>query len=171
MTNTQEHTAQPLVEDPVAASAETGFRPPSARREHWAAVVLPPFILGAVVIGVWYFVSYVVLDERRRFLLQPPQRVLQTGFLDWDNFSDILDGLWSSTRVALIGLTISIVLGLGIAVLMSRTKLLERAVFPYMVMLQAIPILAITPLISFWFGTAQTSRVMVCNTSSPSALT
>ena len=45
---------------------------------------------------------------------------------------------------------------------MSQTKLFERAVFPYMVMLQAIPILAIVPLISFWFGTAQTSRVMVC---------
>ena len=34
--------------------------------------------------------------------------------------------------------------------------------FPYMVMLQAIPILAIVPLIAFWFGTGQTSRVIVC---------
>ncbi|MGH9270659.1 MAG: ABC transporter permease, partial [Ilumatobacteraceae bacterium] len=106
--------------------------------------------------------SYVVLDDRRRFLLRPPHEVLQVGFLDWDNLSEILDGLWSSTRVALIGLGISIVLGVGIAVLMSQTKLFERAVFPYMVMLQAVPILAIVPLISFWFGTAQMSRVMVC---------
>ena len=150
------------IEDPLAAAPTAGFRPPSARREHWAAVVLPPLLLGGVVIGIWYFVSYVVLDARRRFLLQPPHKVLEIGFLDWDNFSEILDGLWSSTRVALIGLAISIVLGIGIAVLMSRTKLLERAVFPYMVMLQAIPILVLVPLISFWFGTAQTSRVMVC---------
>ncbi|CAN5839857.1 MAG: ABC transporter permease [Ilumatobacteraceae bacterium] len=152
----------PVIADPVAAASTAGFTPPSARREHWAAVVLPPFAVGALVIGVWYFVSYVVLDDRRRFLLQPPHRVLATGFLDWDNFSEILDGLWSSARVALIGLGISIVLGIGIAVLMSRTKLLERAVFPYMVMLQAIPILVLVPLISFWFGTAQTSRVFVC---------
>ena len=138
------------------------MRPPSARREHWAKVVLPPLVLGAVFIGLWYCVSYVVLDERRRFLLRPPHQVIDKGFLDWDVFSDILLALWSSARVAFIGLSISIVLGIFIAVLMSQTKLFERAIFPYMVMLQAIPILAITPLISFWFGTAQTSRVMVC---------
>jgi NitT/TauT family transport system permease protein len=152
----------PRVEDPIVAATETGLRPPSARREHWAKVVLPPLVLGAVFIGVWYCISYVVLDERRRFLLRPPHQVIDKGFLDWDVFSDILLALWSSTRVAVIGLSISIVLGMFIAVLMSQTKLFERAIFPYMVMLQAIPILAITPLISFWFGTAQTSRVMVC---------
>ena len=37
-----------------------------------------------------------------------------------------------------------------------------RAVFPFMVTLQAIPILAIVPLISFWWGTGQQSRVVVC---------
>ena len=152
----------PRVEDPIAAATETGLRPPSARREHWAKVVLPPLALGAVFIGLWYCVSYFVLDERRRFLLRPPHQVIDKGFLDWDVFSDILLALWSSARVAFIGLSISIVLGIFIAVLMSQTKLFERAIFPYMVMLQAITILAITPLISFWFGTAQTSRVMVC---------
>lgn len=150
------------VAEQVATAPAVGFTPPSTRRERWAAVVLPPLIVGALVIAVWYFVSYVVLDERRRFLLRPPHEVIQNGFLDWAVFSDILDGLWSSTRVALIGLTISIVLGIGVAVLMSRTKLFERAIFPYMVMLQAIPILALVPLITFWFGTAQTSRVIVC---------
>jgi NitT/TauT family transport system permease protein len=154
--------AAPVVEDPLAAASTVGFTPPSARKEHPAAVILPPLLLGGVIIGIWYFVSYVVLDERRRFLLRPPHEVLTNGFLDWDKFSEILQGLWSSTRVALIGLGISIVLGIGIAILMSRTKLIERAVFPYMVMLQAIPILVLVPLISFWFGTAQTSRVMVC---------
>ena len=64
--------------------------------------------------------------------------------------------------MALIGLAIAIVLGIVIAVLMSQAKLAERAIFPYMVTLQAIPILAIVPLISFWFGTGQKSRVIVC---------
>ena len=61
--------------------------------------------------------------------------------------------LWSSAKVALIGLAISIVLGMASPSLMSQAKLVERAVFPYMVMLQAIPILALVPLIGFWFGT------------------
>jgi NitT/TauT family transport system permease protein len=59
------------------------------------------------------------------------------------------------------GLTISIVLGVAIAVVMSQSKLIERAVFPYMVMLQAVPILAISPLIGFWFGYANNARVIV----------
>ncbi len=132
------------------------------RKERWPAIVLPPLLLGAVAIGMWYLVTYVVLAPRRRFLLRPPHEVLQNGFLDWEAFSEILGGLWSSTRVALIGLAISIVLGLTISVIMSQTKLIERAVFPFMVMLQAIPILAIVPLIAFWWGTGQTSRIVVC---------
>ncbi|MET0325841.1 MAG: ABC transporter permease [Ilumatobacteraceae bacterium] len=152
----------PVVADPVSAAATPSFTPPSAKREHWAAVVLPPLVLGVVVIGAWYAVSYGLLDARRRFLLKPPHEVVQNGFLNGDAFSEILDGLWSSAKVAFIGLAIAIVLGIAIAVLMSQTKLAERAVFPYMVALQAIPILALTPLISFWFGTGQTSRIMVC---------
>jgi NitT/TauT family transport system permease protein len=151
-----------VVEEPLAAAATVGFTPPTARKESWAAVVLPPLVLGAVVVGAWYLISYAALAPRRRFLLRPPHDVVQDGFLDWAAFSDILSALWSSTRVALIGLAISIVLGISIAVLMSQTRLIERAVFPYMVMLQAIPILAIVPLISFWWGTGQTSRVVVC---------
>ena len=148
----------PVVADPVSAAVTPSFTPPSAKREHWAAVVLPPLLLGTVVIGIWYFISYVLLDARRRFLLKPPHEVVQNGFLNWDAFSEILEALWSSAKVAFIGLAIAIVLGIGIAVLMSQTKLAERAIFPYMVALQAIPILALTPLISFWFGTNQTSR-------------
>ncbi len=124
--------------------------------------ILPPLVLGILILAGWYFVSYQLLEENRRFLLEPPHAVLEVGFLDWDNFSEILQGLWSSTKVAIIGLAIAIVLGLTLAVIMSQSKLLERAIFPYMVTLQAIPILAIVPLIAFWFGTGQQSRVVVC---------
>lgn len=152
----------PLVaERPIAV---VPFRRPPTRRTaaDWVAFVLPPFVLGAVVIGCWYFISYVVLDPKRRFLLRPPHRVISKGFLDGDNLREMLDGLWSSTKVALIGLLISIVLGVIVAVLMSQAKFIERAVFPFMVMLQAIPILALVPLISFWWGTGEQSRVIVC---------
>jgi NitT/TauT family transport system permease protein len=133
-----------------------------ARGRTVAETVLPPIVLGIAVIGVWYFVSYVLLTPERRFLLRPPHEVLVAGFLDTEVFGEILGGLWSSTKVAMIGLSISIVLGITIAVIMSQTKLIERAVFPFMVVLQAIPILAIVPLISFWWGTGQRSRVVVC---------
>ena len=132
------------------------------RWRHIVEVTLPPIVLGLVIIGVWYFISYVLLEDRRRFLLRPPHQVINEGFLNWENFHELLDGLWVSTKVALIGLSISIVLGMLIAVLMSQTKIAERAIFPYMVTLQAIPILAIVPLIGFWFGYGTKSRVFVC---------
>ena len=137
-------------------------RPDRAPGERWTSFVVPPIVLTAVVIGGWYFVSYVVLVPRRRFLLRPPHEVVQNGFLNWDAFSAILEALWSSTKVALIGLTIAFVLGTAIAVVMSQAKMFERAVFPYMVMVQAIPILAIVPLIGFWFGFGLNARVIVC---------
>lgn len=138
-------------------------RPGFGRRV--AENALPPLVLGAALVGAWYFVSYVVLDQAPRrdgFLLRPPHRVLRVGFLEWDNFSEILGALWSSTRVAGLGLAIASAIGIVIATLMSQSRLIERAVFPYMVILQAIPILAIVPLIQFWWGTGQRSRVAVC---------
>ena len=33
---------------------------------------LPPILLGLIIIGLWYFISYGILDEQRRFLLRPP---------------------------------------------------------------------------------------------------
>jgi NitT/TauT family transport system permease protein len=147
-------------------AAEPADAPPSSKqlnkRDGFAATVLPPLVMGVLFIAFWYFITYVRLDPGRRFLLRPPHEVLEVGFFDWENFSEILRALWSSTRVALIGLGIAITIGFFIATIMSQAKIAERAIFPFMVMLQAIPILAIVPLISFWFGTGQRSRIVVC---------
>lgn len=131
------------------------------RREGIAAIVLPPIVLGAMIVGLWYFVSYVILDEDRRFLLEPPHRVWQKGFMNGESRSEMFSGMWSSGKVAFWGLLIAITLGAALAVLMSQSKLLERAVFPYSVVLQSMPILAIVPLIGFWFGYGFNSRVFV----------
>jgi NitT/TauT family transport system permease protein len=124
--------------------------------------VVPPLTFGTLLLGVWYLISYVVLDPPRRFLLKPPHEVVQVGFLDGDNLAEMMGGLWSSTKVAMIGLAISIVVGVSLAVIMSQSKLIERAIFPYAVTLQAIPILAIVPLLGFWFGYRLMPRVVIC---------
>ena len=142
-------------------TAATPMAGPGRVRE-LAEKILPPIVVGAGFIGLWYFVSYVILDEARRFLLRPPHEVWLVGFADWDNFSEILSALWSSSRVALIGLTISILIGFALAIIMSQAKVVERGLFPYLVIVQAVPILAIVPLISFWFGTGELARIMVC---------
>ena len=151
-------------------TSSTDVQPKTASviQNRWRAIVLnilPPALFGSLVIGGWYFVSYVILSENRRFLLRPPDKVLTEGFLDWGGtggMSEMLQSLWSSTKVAGIGLLLAILIGLFLAVLMSQAISVEKALFPFLVTLQAVPILAIVPLISFWWGTGQTSRVVVC---------
>ena len=153
-----------------ATTSSTDVQPKTASVIHnrWRAIVLnilPPALFGSLVIGGWYFISYVILSENRRFLLRPPDKVLTEGFLDWGGtggMAEMLQSLWSSTKVAGIGLFLAILIGLFLAVLMSQAISVEKALFPFLVTLQAVPILAIVPLISFWWGTGQTSRVVVC---------
>ena len=129
------------------------------KREGLLAILLPPLVLGLMTIGVWYFVSYVLLDAKRRFLLQPPHLVFKNGFADTAVLRELGSGLWSSSQVALWGLSIAIIIGFSLAVIMSQSKLIERAVFPYQVMLQATPILA-TPFFTAFneWHRAQASR-------------
>jgi NitT/TauT family transport system permease protein len=122
----------------------------------------PPGIVLALVLALWYAVSYLVLSPERRFLLPPPHQVLQVGFLDSANLAELLGGLWLTTQVAAMGLAIAAGVGVGLAVLMSQARWLERSLYPYAVVLQTVPILAMVPLIGFWFGFGLGSRVLVC---------
>jgi NitT/TauT family transport system permease protein len=69
--------------------------------------------------------------------------------------------LGNSTVVALTGLACAIVIGVVWATLMSLAKWVERSLYPYAVVLQCIPILALVPLIGSLFGYEFLSRVIV----------
>ncbi len=127
----------------------------------WRAM-LPPLVAFGCVVGLWYLISYALLTPSRRFLLPPPQEVIQGGFLTWSQFDQILDGLALTARAAATGFAIATVLGIAIAIAMSQAKAIERSIYPYAVILQTIPILAIVPLIGFAFGFTFRSRVLVC---------
>ena len=64
--------------------------------------------------------------------------------------------------MAAIGLGIAIVLGMFLATLMSQAKWIENAFFPFLVAIQAMPILAFVPLIGLVLGFDFWSRVLVC---------
>lgn len=122
----------------------------------------PPLLVFLAFLGVWYFVSYVALGPDRRFLVPPPHQVVQVAFLDHDALIEIMTSLWHTGLVALTGLTLAIVIGISAAVLMSQALWLERSIFPYAVMLQCIPIIALVPLFGLWFGFGFQARVLVC---------
>lgn len=147
-------------EDPAVPEA-----PPSGSRHHRLGGVLarigPPLVVSVAVVLTWYGASYIILDPQRRFLMPPPHEVVRTGMLEWDNLRPALLALWSSTQVALVGLTIAILVGMSIAILMSQARWLESSLYPYAVFLQTIPILALVPLVGFWWGFDFPSRVFV----------
>jgi NitT/TauT family transport system permease protein len=132
------------------------------RAKRLAAAVLPPLGVAGLAIGVWCLITYGVLSEDRRFILPPPQAVLHKGFGQHRVLSDILHGTWETSKVTLIGLAISIAGGMLLAVVMIQARWLERMLFPWAVVLQTIPILAIVPLIGIWWGFHLKSRVIVC---------
>jgi len=154
-----EEVAGHLAEEvPAAEVTPAPALPPRAGgRSLW-----PPLVVLALVIGAWYLVSEVLLSPERRFLLPPPHAVVQVGFLQPDHLVELLGGLWLTTRVAALGLAIATAAGIGLGVAMSRARWVERSLYPYAVVLQTVPILAMVPLIGFWFGFGLGSRVLVC---------
>jgi NitT/TauT family transport system permease protein len=144
---------------PVAAEAAVAAAP--AARRPLGRILAPAFVLVGVLV-LWTLASHLLLDADRRFLLPPPDEVLRKGLFDGANLGEVLEALWSTTRVALVGLVIAMVLGVALAIVMSQARWVEYSVYPYAIALQTIPILAVVPLLGFWFGFDFESRVIVC---------
>jgi len=119
---------------------------------------LPPAIMLVIFIGIWYLYSTLAFEQafQRRNALPYPHEVVEDGFLPvWDErqgIREILGYMWPTVKVTLLGLAISIVIGVCIAIVMNMSKYMERAIFPYAVVAQTVPILAITPLLTQVFG-------------------
>jgi len=131
------------------------------RRGGRLAIWLPPLATLLVFLGAWYYISYFRLDEDRRFLLPPPHEVVRVSFLDADNRTQIFTALWLSTWVAAVGLLIAIVLGMTLGIAMAQARWVERSLYPYAVILQCVPTLALVPVIGFWFDYGLSSRLIV----------
>jgi NitT/TauT family transport system permease protein len=149
----------------TAALASVTETPPPAGRARRSDRRVSDYIGLVVVFGLfiagWYLLSDVILPKQKRFLLPTPDRVIREAFLDWSRLKPILVSLEQSAKVALVGLMITIVVGITLATVMSMARWTERSIWPYLVALQSAPILALTPLISGLLGFAFNSRVLV----------
>lgn len=122
----------------------------------------PVALVFVAFIGFWYLMHYVIMSENRRFILPPPHRVIDEAFLNGRARSELFEGLFNTTRIALYGFVIASALALVGATVMALSRSMERALFPYAVVLQTIPILALVPLFVGWFGPTRTARVVTC---------
>lgn len=157
--------------DVLGAGAELMHREEEARAEQrkkagWLRrslfLVGGPLATAILFLGVWSLLTYAVLSEGQRFLLPPPQDVLRDGFLNWENLQVVLLGTWATAKVALLGLAIAIAVGMLLAVLMAQARWIERSIYPYAVIVQTIPIIALVPLVGFLLSYSFTSRVLAC---------
>lgn len=123
--------------------------------------IAAPALVSFVALGLWSLSSRVLLDPDRRFLLPSPEAVLSKGLFSED-LREMLQALASTTEVALVGLALAMVIGIATGILMSQARWVEYSIYPYAIVLQTIPILAVVPLLGYWFGFDFQSRVIVC---------
>jgi NitT/TauT family transport system permease protein len=116
-----------------------------------AMAVVPPLVLG-LFLGALYFQARAGLEDYRRFLMPAPSELWEGAFASPGVRAELLRAAGVTARIALAGLAVSIPVGMLIGVLMFRSLWIERAVSPYLVALQSLPILALIPLLQSLLG-------------------
>jgi NitT/TauT family transport system permease protein len=66
--------------------------------------------------------------------------------------SSVIDSVWYSLRLAAAGFAVGVVVGFLLALAMQRLRIVERALLPYVVLSQTVPLIALAPLVYGWSG-------------------
>ncbi|QRO02080.1 ABC transporter permease [Archangium violaceum] len=105
--------------------------------------------LAALVILLVLWESVTRLLSIPVWLLPPPSAIAAAGAHD---ASTLLGAAITTGRSALVGFGLSAVVGVLAAIVLASSRLLERALYPYTLFLQTVPIVAVAPLLVLWFG-------------------
>ena len=95
------------------------------------------------------------------FILPSPARVWQRFLLALSD-GTLLRNSATTLAEVMLGLLIGVCLAMIFGYLLAKSRLLERLLSPYLVASQAIPIVAIAPLLVIWFGPGMFSKVLIC---------
>jgi NitT/TauT family transport system permease protein len=104
-----------------------------------------PALVAVVAVALWQ--GLVVAYDVPPYLVPSPARVLSTLVADR---ALLLDSLGVTLGIALTALAAAVVLGVLVALLFVQSRWIEMSLFPYAVLLQVTPIVAIAPLIIIW---------------------
>ncbi len=122
------------------------------------ADMLPPLVVGAVLIAGWEAACRVF--DIPTYLVPAPSTIAQAIATDTPG---LMRALWSTLKVALIALGFATVIGSVLAFLFVQNRLIERSLFPYAVIMQVTPIVAIAPLIIILVKNTQVALI-ICAT-------
>jgi NitT/TauT family transport system permease protein len=128
---------------------------PFLNTERVLRVVVPLVILVIVILAWdWYVEAYDV----KPYILPAPMLVAETLVKDWGTLSG---ALLVTLEITFAALFLALIGGTLLAILMTQSKIFELALFPYAVILQVTPIVAIAPLIIIYVPNTQ-AAVLLC---------
>ena len=115
-----------------------------------------PMTIALILLGLWeYTVRSRGIPE---YLLPGPLRIALALYNDWFT---LYPSLLITLRITVLALLAAIIGGVVLALLFAQSKLLELSLFPYAVILQVTPIVAVAPLILIYVDNT-TAAVLVC---------
>jgi len=155
------HLAQPRTQGRGTAhhagATNTRFRSLRIRGEWWHLVLAP--IFGMLLLVLWHLVAQSGMYAD--FIIPSPGAVADRW---WGIASE--GSLWRHTAVTLrevlTGLLIGVLAAFWIGYLIAKSRVAAYTLTPYLVALQAVPIVAIAPLLIIWFGSGIVSKVIIC---------
>ena len=121
-----------------------------------ATRVVAPLILLLAGLAFWQW--RVTADDTPSWFLPSPSLIARTLVEDR---CLLADNAWVTLREVLIGFVLALVIGLVIAVLIHASPIIERALYPIVIASQAVPLVALAPLLLVWFGYGITPKVIV----------
>jgi len=118
--------------------------------------ILMPLLVGVLTLVAWE--ALVRLRDIPAYLLPGPILIARTLVADWWSLAD---SLLITLRITLSALLAAVVVGAALAILFAQSKWIELSFFPYAVILQVTPIVAIAPLIIIWVDDVNLS-LLIC---------
>jgi NitT/TauT family transport system permease protein len=144
------------VENPAAVlDPEEARRLRNERLERFGRWLLP---LAIMVLAIWLWDRICVWNAIPQYILPRPGVVLQTLY---DDAGLLFGSLLVTLRITFLSLVLAVVGGVGLAVLFTQSKWVEMSFFPFAVVLQVTPIVAIFPLINIYVDN-QTAKLLLC---------
>ncbi|MGB3494929.1 MAG: ABC transporter permease [Elainellaceae cyanobacterium] len=127
------------------------------RRSLFSADVLAPLLVGVLMLMIWQVGVWV--SGVPPYLLPGPWLVVQTLIAEW---GELFQSLMVTLKITVVAFLAAVVSGLIVAILFAQSKWIERSFFPYAVILQTTPIVAIAPLIIIWLKNNTFAALVVC---------
>lgn len=112
----------------------------------------------ALLIGLALWQALVILTGAPHFILPSPWRVAQAAY---NSRVIIAENAWVTAIEVMLGLVIGTLLGAATAIQLAMSKTTERLMLPILVFTQAVPVFALAPLLTLWFGYGMGSKIVM----------